>query len=435
MMTRILAALLAFVALPASAQIVVGPLQSQNKLSEIAAGGPTYQAAAQTNLGLSTWILPQLASPGPIGSVTPNTGAFTTLSATGAVSGAGFTARFASPGPIGSTTPSTATFTTLTTNTLLHMAQPASIQFDGSRTWSGTQGAIGNAEIYSFTNQSGSTSTGNPVAFHYLGIASDTLVASALKAVDVLRVDLTTGNGFSGPRNGIGVNLTIGGTTIDSSGQYSAGQFAAQANAAAPAGGSTVFGSNPTAGLSAGATGIWRAVGEEVDVRAVAGTTPEMLTGLTVVLVGGHASAGSLGLDSAISFGNSAGVSGGWDYGIRFNGPSNLAPFKSTSTLIYAYPGTGALTVANGIDLSQMTFTGAFLKSTGFSVDGSGNETAPSIGNGASAFKISGSGQWTANGSVATTMTSLGPTGSHTTIQEWLTFSDAGGTVRYIPAY
>lgn len=39
-----------------------------------------------------------------------------------------------------------------------------------------------------------------------------------------------------------------------------------------------------------------------------------------------------------------------------------------------------------------------------------------------------------ANGSVATTMTSLGPTGSHTTVQEWMTVNH-GGTTRYIPLY
>jgi hypothetical protein len=44
-------------------------------------------------------------------------------------------------------------------------------------------------------------------------------------------------------------------------------------------------------------------------------------------------------------------------------------------------------------------------------------------------------GCFTANGSVATTMTSLGPTGSHTTIQEWLTVKNSSNVVRYIPAY
>lgn len=40
--------------------------------------------------------------------------------------------------------------------------------------------------------------------------------------------------------------------------------------------------------------------------------------------------------------------------------------------------------------------------------------------------------QVAANGSVATTITSLGPTGAQTTIQGWLV-SSIGGALRYIP--
>lgn len=46
-----------------------------------------------------------------------------------------------------------------------------------------------------------------------------------------------------------------------------------------------------------------------------------------------------------------------------------------------------------------------------------------------------GAGSFTANGSVATALSSIGPTGAHTTVQEWLTIQDAGGTTRYIPAF
>jgi len=46
-----------------------------------------------------------------------------------------------------------------------------------------------------------------------------------------------------------------------------------------------------------------------------------------------------------------------------------------------------------------------------------------------------GSGMIAANGSVATAMTNLGPAGSHTTVQEWLTVKNAAGTVRYIPCF
>lgn len=40
-----------------------------------------------------------------------------------------------------------------------------------------------------------------------------------------------------------------------------------------------------------------------------------------------------------------------------------------------------------------------------------------------------------ANGAVATAMSNVGPTGSHTTIQEWLAIKNASGTVRYIPLF
>jgi hypothetical protein len=54
------------------------------------------------------------AAPGPIGSTTPSTGAFTTLSVTGTLSGTGFNSLFAAPPVgIGSTTPSSGAFTTL----------------------------------------------------------------------------------------------------------------------------------------------------------------------------------------------------------------------------------------------------------------------------------------------------------------------------------
>jgi hypothetical protein len=40
-----------------------------------------------------------------------------------------------------------------------------------------------------------------------------------------------------------------------------------------------------------------------------------------------------------------------------------------------------------------------------------------------------------ANGTVAVTMTALGPTGANTTIREWLAIKNVSGAVRYIPLY
>jgi hypothetical protein len=46
-----------------------------------------------------------------------------------------------------------------------------------------------------------------------------------------------------------------------------------------------------------------------------------------------------------------------------------------------------------------------------------------------------GSANLAANGAVATTMTSLGPTGSHTTVQQWLAIKNDAGVLRWLPMY
>lgn len=43
--------------------------------------------------------------------------------------------------------------------------------------------------------------------------------------------------------------------------------------------------------------------------------------------------------------------------------------------------------------------------------------------------------QTVANGTVATSLTSVGPTGANTTVQEWFAVKNASGVVRYIPAF
>ena len=50
-------------------------------------------------------------------------------------------------------------------------------------------------------------------------------------------------------------------------------------------------------------------------------------------------------------------------------------------------------------------------------------------------FNPQNANSFSANGTVATTMTSLGPVGSHTTVQEWMIVVDNLGTVRFIPCY
>lgn len=77
-----------------------------------ASGAFTTLSASSTVSGAGVTAL--MASPGSIGSTTPGSGAFTTLSASSTVSGAGFSTYLASPPAIGGTTPAAGTFTTLT---------------------------------------------------------------------------------------------------------------------------------------------------------------------------------------------------------------------------------------------------------------------------------------------------------------------------------
>ncbi len=46
-----------------------------------------------------------------------------------------------------------------------------------------------------------------------------------------------------------------------------------------------------------------------------------------------------------------------------------------------------------------------------------------------------GTSIWSANASVATVLGSVGPVGSHTTVQEWFSVKNTSGVVRYIPAF
>ncbi len=50
-------------------------------------------------------------------------------------------------------------------------------------------------------------------------------------------------------------------------------------------------------------------------------------------------------------------------------------------------------------------------------------------------LQVGTTGSMAANGAVATALSSVGPTGSNTTVQEWLQIKNSDGTVRYIPCF
>lgn len=84
--------------------------------STVATGTAPFTVASTTNvanLNASSLAGATFAAPGAIGGTTPSSGAFTTLSASSTVSGAGFTTYLASPPAIGGTAAAAGNFTTL----------------------------------------------------------------------------------------------------------------------------------------------------------------------------------------------------------------------------------------------------------------------------------------------------------------------------------
>ena len=120
---------------------------------------------------LGTFAFQNYATPPAIGGTSPAAGAFTTLSASNTVSGAGFTALFASPPAIGGTSPAAGAFTTLSASGNLTTNVTGStqcLQANTSGVVSGTGSACGSGGGGSMTwpsaagiaNYSGSSSWG-----------------------------------------------------------------------------------------------------------------------------------------------------------------------------------------------------------------------------------------------------------------------------------
>ena len=222
-------------------------------------------------------------------------------------------------------------------------------------------------------------------------------------------VDPTTGSGPAGT-NGFYVGHTLsagakGGrvankTLLNVTGAFTAsasgdGAFqtalGATAQASASAGGTAgagnargnLFGSNIISKLTSGAGIYWNGnVGLEINVASETGTQAYYKHGLSVIQLSTDAVSGVGGMDSGLMFATqTGGTVPGWDRGITFGHGAGWWPIKSTGTLIgtlTAFAGSPAYAAANGVDFSSVTFSTSAFKSTGFTVDGSGNTTVAS---------------------------------------------------------
>lgn len=265
-----------------------------------------------------------------------------------------------------------------------------------------------------FHNNYTYTAAASPV-YRWSGNASGSITSGTadwgLFSIDADTVDPTTGSGpggMSGFRIGHTLTGGKGGRTALSAGLFINGAFTSsaggngsfqvaggfRATASASAGGSSgagnqrgnLFGINPIALIAAGSGLYWDSVtGAEINVGAEATTGINRKTGLQIVQWSTDAVAGASSVDTGLLFITQTGGSRvGWDVGISFGNPAGWWPMKAAGTLIgtaTSYAGGVAYEAAWGIDLSAVTFSSGFLKSTGYEVDGSGRVKLTVYGN------------------------------------------------------
>lgn len=230
-------------------------------------------------------------------------------------------------------------------------------------------------------------SSGRPPALANLYVLSDTADASA-NGLNGLSIIDRPATGYKGGRNGIfsEVFTTGSAATTGSAGPMVGGSFLS--NMGTTQGGSSgwgngvgaVYGTNPQFIING--TYATLGTGEEIDAEVLSGASVQEKYGLTIVQSASDAVQGTYD-DAALEFNSQGGSAVPWHYGISFCGYSQLCPFNSTSTLIgiqaRQQPSVTAPTVGSVLDASAATITNYFLKSNGFTVDGSGNAAANSL--------------------------------------------------------
>lgn len=313
------------------------------------------------------------AAPGPIGATTPSTGSFTTLAASGTVSGTGFTNYFASPPPIGSTTANTGKFTTLGANS-------SSVAFTftspGGVPTVGGVGAIAGTATLGQVND-GSTGSPHTALTPSVAITRNEAINSASLSgnspalwVEVVGNNSGAGNPNSNAleavatQNGTGDAVGIVGWAIQqgTSGHYSYGGFF---NAQTSSANSNAF-----------------AI-ETVTTNAT-GTNQPLVVGNVPPMVGLHIDAGSNNTSTSalwVSKDTGAG-SGRWDSGLYFS-PSSIVTYGviDESSSVNSFFVGGSHT--NGLNLANGTFSGSAIVSPGFSVNGVGtinSSPSPTVG-------------------------------------------------------
>ena len=280
-----------------------------------------------------------------VGASSPSTGAFTSLVATGAISGSGFTNFLSSPLPIGSGTPNTGTFTTLNTTGVASLSSVLVGNATGGALGAGTVNATGLyvngvAVAGGLTVPNSSIIGGNGSVLTSVTVSTGLTFSGGALSVTTPFVPsgvAITGGSVNGTPIGASIASTGAFTTLASSGQLSP----ASVVVGSPTGGNEGAGTINATGIYL--NGVAVAGGLSVPNAVLLGGNGSSLVG---VLVGPGLSFGSSTLSVTTPFVPSAvAITGG-----TINGTSIGASTPSTGSF-------SALTTSgtNSLSLTNMT--------------------------------------------------------------------------------
>jgi hypothetical protein len=430
---------------------------AQNKTCPTRPAGDSTNACASTAF-VTTSVAANFASPPPLGNSTPNTVAATTLSATGAVSGTGFTALFASPPPIGITTPSSGAFTTLSTTGLGTLASETvsglftiggfvrATNETSTTIFIGPTDYLGVSEFSGGKYGYGASATtlleGNTQIPFTTAVRTRNLVADGFGAIIWCFNDLAGSKHCwaqydearryvgAGPTENGEWDTTEFGTSTDFD-PYSLrfGNLAYSAGLRLGSGGGCTAATPCFDAILGTYTAIAQPASVAINILNVGSTYRTGISFDTAAINGVDGKTlGQFGPAMKMAVGQTL----DWQSCTNITSfPVNCA-VNNVTARITAQQGTAAVLsklifVDNGIQiqnaagasqLSVNTSTG-LVAAAGLVDASAGGLKAPAI----------------ANGTVATVLGSLGPVGSHTTVQEWLQVQGTGGVIRYVPGF
>ncbi|MGH6872633.1 MAG: DUF2793 domain-containing protein [Rhizomicrobium sp.] len=306
--------------------------------------------------------------------------------------------------------------------------------------------AIASAAISGGTIDGATVGASVPAAATFTSFQSNAFKDAKTIAVTTVQTDVN-GRLLVGPNGGFATALNVGGNV----GGFQIAGTNASANmsnirftASAASGGAMNLGHSRSATIGAFAA---LSAGDQLGVVNFAGddgvsysTIGAQIRGLAIA--GGTISTGIIPGQMVFAAMNASGTLTDlckMDTAAGLTAITQLATPKVTSNAASALD----LATSGGtqFEIAHTAASVNYLQATG-SVSGAGTATLAAAGADANidiALTPKGTGAvrlaTAANGAVATALSSVGPTGAHTTVQEWFAVKNASGVIRYIPAF